>query len=150
MGWAIGDGQNHGEDPTLDGIEAEALYDLLEQKVIPEFYTRNASDIPVAWVNRIRESMARTDSTISTNRSVREYTEQYYLPAALLHNGSLITEYLLENIVNWEYALKDKWAKLRFGEVMLRHKMGSTCLRFRYFLMVLIAIMCVSSFMRME
>lgn len=38
VGWVLGDGQNHGDDPALDGIEAEALYVLLEQKVITEFY----------------------------------------------------------------------------------------------------------------
>ena len=40
VGWALGDGQEHGEDPAWDAAEAEALYDLLEREVIPEFYTR--------------------------------------------------------------------------------------------------------------
>ena len=81
VGWAIGDGQEHGDDPAWDAAEAEALYALLEQEVIPAFYTRNATGIPTAWVARMRESMARLTPHFSANRAVREYTEQYYLPA---------------------------------------------------------------------
>ena len=59
VGWALGDGQEHGDDPAWDAVEAEALYDLLEREVIPEFYTRDEQGIPTAWVTRMRESMAR-------------------------------------------------------------------------------------------
>ena len=59
VGWALGDGQEHGDDPAWDAAEANALYDLLEQKVIPEFYARDGSGIPTAWVKRMRESMAQ-------------------------------------------------------------------------------------------
>ena len=41
VGWALGDGQEHGDDPAWDAVEAEALYELLEREVIPEFYARN-------------------------------------------------------------------------------------------------------------
>ena len=81
VGWALGDGQEHGDDPAWDAAEAEALYNLLEQEVVPEFYTRDPNGIPTAWVARMRESMARLTPRFSANRTVREYTEQYYLPA---------------------------------------------------------------------
>ena len=58
VGWALGDGREHGDDPSWDAAEAESLYVLLEQEVIPGFYTRNKKGIPTAWVSRIRESMA--------------------------------------------------------------------------------------------
>ena len=82
VGWALGDGQEHGDDPAWDAAEADALYDLLEREVIPEFYTRDENGIPTAWVTRMRESMARLTPRFSANRAVREYTEQHYLPAA--------------------------------------------------------------------
>ena len=82
VGWALGDGQEHDSDPAWDAVEAEALYDLLEREVIPEFYTRDEQGIPSAWVSRMRESMAQLTPRFSTNRSVSEYTEQHYLPAA--------------------------------------------------------------------
>ncbi|HXV78865.1 MAG TPA: alpha-glucan family phosphorylase, partial [Candidatus Binatia bacterium] len=82
VGWAIGDGQEHGDDPLWDAAEAEALYTLLEQEVVPEFYRRDERGIPTAWVARIRESMARLTPFFSANRTVREYTEKHYIPAA--------------------------------------------------------------------
>ena len=51
VGWALGDGQEHGDDPAWDAIEADALYDLLEREVIPEFYARDEQGIPTAWVS---------------------------------------------------------------------------------------------------
>ena len=47
VGWALGDGKEHGDDPAWDAAEAEALYGLLEREVIPEFYTRDANGVPV-------------------------------------------------------------------------------------------------------
>jgi starch phosphorylase len=118
VGWALGDGREHGDDPARDALEADALYDLLEREVIPEFYARDESGIPVAWVKRMRESMAQLTPQFSTNRSVREYTEQYYLPAASAYRQRAADHGAIgRNIVAWERALREKWAGLRFGEV---------------------------------
>ena len=118
VGWALGDGQEHGEDPAWDAVEASALYDLLEREVIPEFYTRDESGIPTAWVKRMRESMARLTPRFSANRAVREYTEQYYLPAALAYRERAAEKAAIgRQMVDWRHSLEQKWATLRFGEV---------------------------------
>jgi len=120
VGWALGDGQEHGDDPAWDAIEAEALYELLEREVIPEFYGRDEQGIPSAWVNRMRESMAQLTPRFSTNRAVREYTEQHYLPAAsAYHERSADKGKLGAELVDWRRALEQKWAALRFGEMKL-------------------------------
>ncbi len=54
VGWALGDGREHEDDPAWDAAEAETLYHLLEQEVIPEFYNRDENGIPIAWVARVR------------------------------------------------------------------------------------------------
>ena len=82
VGWALGDGEEHGEDAAWDAAEAEALYALLEREVIPEFYERDERDIPSRWMGRVRESMARLTPQFSATRAIREYTERHYLPAA--------------------------------------------------------------------
>ena len=120
VGWALGDGQEHNDDPAWDAAEAEALYDLLEREVIPEFYTRDERGIPTAWVTRMRESMARLTPRFSTNRAVREYTEQHYLPAASAYRARAADKGAIGvELVNWRRALEQKWAALRFGEVKL-------------------------------
>ncbi len=118
VGWALGDGSEHGDDPAWDAAEAEALYTLLEREVIPEFYTRDLNGIPVAWVARVRESMGRLTPLFSANRTVREYTEQYYIPAATVYRERAADNGVLGiRLVNWERDLKRNWSDLRFGEV---------------------------------
>jgi len=118
LGWALGDGQEHGDDPAWDAAEAEALYDLLEREVVPEFYTRDKEGIPTAWVRRMRESMARLTPDFSANRTVREYTEQYYLPAAVAYRQRFAEKGAAgREVVDWRHSLEEKWATLHFGEV---------------------------------
>jgi len=120
VGWALGDGREHGDDPAWDAAEAGAFYDMLEREVIPEFYTRDDQGIPAAWVARMRESMARLTPRFSTNRAVREYTEQYYLPAASAYRERAADKgAIAARVVDWRHALEQKWAALRFGEVKL-------------------------------
>jgi starch phosphorylase len=123
VGWALGDGHEHGDDPGLDAVEAEALYERLEKEVIPEFYNRNDKGIPVAWVARMRESMARLTPRFSADRAVREYTEQHYLPAAITLRSRVGNKGAVgKQIVDWQRTLGQKWAALRFGEAKVETK----------------------------
>jgi starch phosphorylase len=116
VGWALGDGQEHGDDPALE--EADKLYDLLESKVIPEFYTRDEKGVPVSWVNRMRESMAQLTPRFSANRTVREYTEQHYLPAADAYLERAANKGAMgRQIINWQHIIDQKWSLLHYGEV---------------------------------
>jgi starch phosphorylase len=118
VGWALGDGQEHGDDPSWDAAEAQALYELLEREVIPEFYRRDENGIPTAWVARMRESMAQLTPRFSANRTVREYTEQHYLPAAAAYRARAADKSAVgRQVVDWQHALEQKWAMLHFGEV---------------------------------
>ncbi len=123
VGWALGDGQDHGEDLAWDAVEADALYDLLEREVTPEFYARDERGIPTAWVRRMRESMARLTPRFSTTRTVREYTEQYYLPAAAAYRSRMAQKGAIgRQIVDWQHDLRQKWGALRFGDVKVESR----------------------------
>ena len=125
LGWALGDGQEHGSDPAWDTAEAEALYNSLEREVIPEFYTRNEKGIPTAWVARMRESMARLTPRFSANRTVCEYTEQHYLPAAIACQLRVANKGAVgKQMVDWRHNLEQKWATLRFGSVKVETRDG--------------------------
>jgi starch phosphorylase len=118
VGWALGDGKEHGDDPAWDAIEADALYDRLEREVIPEFYARNNKGIPTAWVARMRESMALLTPRFSANRTVREYTEKHYLPAATAYHLRTANKGAIGKLmVDWKRSLEQKWTTLHFGEV---------------------------------
>ncbi len=118
VGWAIGDGQEHGKDPAWDAVEAEELYELLELEVIPEFYNRDENGISTAWVRRMRESMSQLSPRFSANRTVQDYTEKYYLPASASYQSRASNNGEMGNqLVNWQQTLKQKWAAIHFGKV---------------------------------
>jgi glycogen phosphorylase len=121
VGWALGDGREHGDDPGWDAAEAAALYAVLERGVIPEFYTRDKKGIPTAWVARMRESMARLTPRFSANRTVREYTERHYLPAAAAYRERASNKgAAARQVVDWQHAVDLKWGSLRFGDVRVK------------------------------
>jgi len=120
VGWALGDGNEHGDDPAWDAWEAEQLYTILEQEVIPEFYDRNEKGIPTAWVSRMRESMAQLTPRFSADRAVREYTEKHYLPAATAYLQRADRNGLMANQIRTSLdSLGKKWDMLRFGKMKL-------------------------------
>jgi len=121
VGWALGDGQEHGDDPAWDAAEADALYERLEQEMIPEFYTRNEKGIPAAWVARMRESMARLTPRFAASRAVTEYTEQHYLLAASAYRARAANQgAAARQLVDWRNKLAPHWGALRFGAVTVK------------------------------
>ena len=121
IGWALGDGKEHGDDPAWDATEADALYSLLEREVIPEFYTRDGNGVPAAWVARMRESMARLTPRFSANRAVCEYAEKHYIPAASAYRVRAGDKGAAgEQVVDWQEALEKRWEMLRLGEVTVK------------------------------
>jgi glycogen phosphorylase len=118
VGWALGDGRK--EDPERDAQEANELYNLLETQIIPEFYHRDKEGFPATWIKRIRESMATLCCQFSANRSVREYTERYYLPAAKNYSERSTNNGALgKKILDWQRALQNHWHSLRFGDIKI-------------------------------
>src|SRR5215471_2010817 len=118
VGWALGDGREHGDDPGWDAEEARQLYDILENEVIARFYDRDGEGLPRKWIAMMRESMARLTPEFSANRTVREYTEKYYLPAAESYSDrSAAGGALACQMSSWRRALAQHWSKLNFGRV---------------------------------
>jgi glycogen phosphorylase len=120
VGWAIGDGRDRGDDPAWDDAEARHLYQLLESEVIPLFYTRDATGMSPGWVAKMRESMARLTPQYSANRTVREYTEWHYLPAAAAYRERAADRGKRgAEILAWQRELAQHWPELRFGSVQI-------------------------------
>jgi glycogen phosphorylase len=82
-GWAIGNGEEYPEDQEdlQDEIEAQALYNLLENEIVPTFYDRGRDNLPRRWIEMVKNSMTELSAYFSTHRMVREYAEVYYMPA---------------------------------------------------------------------
>ena len=123
VGWTIGDGNEHGDDPEWDRMDAEALYAVLENEIIPEFYRRDEQGIPRSWVARIRDSMAVLTPQFSANRTVRQYTDEQYIPAATAYarracgDSELTTSFLA-----WQEEIAANWNDVHFGALDVREQ----------------------------
>ena len=129
VGWAFGDGKDRGNDPDWDAAEAGAMYSLLESAIIPAFYDRD-NGIPLAWVARMRESMARLTPAFSANRSERQYTDELYLPLASAYVARARNRgAAAADLLAWQRALESGWRNLRFGTLTVTTHDGHHCFR---------------------
>ena len=81
-GWLIdGHAAEGGDQGAVDAADAEALYTLLEQQVIPSFYERDAKDVPRAWLRTVKEAIRSIMPVYTTRRMMKQYAEELYLPA---------------------------------------------------------------------
>ncbi len=116
VGWAIGRNRQPNEDEQ-DRLDAEELYTVLEQQVVPAFYDRDAAGVPRAWVTRMRRSMADLTMQYSASRMARDYLEKAYFPAAaalrerLADNGARAKE-----MAAWDRHMHRDWANVHIGE----------------------------------
>ena len=125
VGWAIGDGKEHGTDAGWDTSEVESLYALLEQQVIPEFYDRDAEGLPSRWLERVRESMATLTPEFSASRAIREYTNDHYLPAAVGYNARSANDGEAGvELLQWKRCITEQWGTIAFGNVTSAIKDG--------------------------
>ncbi|MGH2977667.1 MAG: alpha-glucan family phosphorylase [Gaiellaceae bacterium] len=84
-GFAIGDHTVELGDAQQDGADAEALYAVLEEQVLPAYYERDEAGMPQRWIAMMRESIAELGPRFGSSRMVEEYVERLYLPA---HEGA--------------------------------------------------------------
>lgn len=112
VGWALGDGQNHGDDTSWDNKESEDLYNLLENEIIPMFYERKENGPPKKWLTRIRQSMSTLTPEYSTNRMLREYTEKYYLSCLNAYRNRAEKKTGVE-FTSWLKSLEEKWHDIK-------------------------------------
>lgn len=121
VGWAIGNGEEHG-DGEWDRREAEQIFEILENEVVPAFYERDSRGIPPRWVAMVRASMSRLAPQFSGNRMVRDYVEQLYLPAAQRYAQRQNSG---AELVAWERTLRSHWQQLHWGNFELQqHTQG--------------------------
>jgi glycogen phosphorylase len=126
-GWAIGNneighgGSHHNQTPEQnqknDAQDAEALYQLLENNIVPLFYQRNELGLPTQWLSTIRTSMEKLTPRFSSNRMLQEYLENFYFPAAVnlearqINDNTLATELVL-----WHEHLHKHWHEIHTRE----------------------------------
>jgi len=117
-GWAIPTADGVSDPDRRDGLEASALYELLETQVAPRFYDRDSSGVPLRWVEMVRHTLDSLGPQVLASRMVRDYTEQLYVPAAAAsarlsadsHAGA-------RDLAQWAERVHKAWPALRIVHV---------------------------------
>jgi starch phosphorylase len=81
-GWVIGDGEEGNDQEHQDHLDAESLYRVLTDEVVPCYYQRDEHGLPVAWIRRMKLAIGTLTPRFTAARMVRDYTETYYMSAA--------------------------------------------------------------------
>ena len=117
-GWAIPSADWIDDDAGRDDAESEWLFDLLEGEVVPRFYDRDDAGIPVAWLNRVRASIAGLAPKVSAHRMVAEYVERAYEPsAARASEFDRDGRAEAESFALWRERVKSDWPSLSIEAV---------------------------------
>jgi starch phosphorylase len=77
-GWLIDGGVATDDPAAVDAADAEALYKLLEEEVVPAFYDRDVSKVPERWLQLVKEAIRTTMPRFSARRMVKQYAERMY------------------------------------------------------------------------
>jgi starch phosphorylase len=80
-GWLIDPETQHVDQASQDAADADALYRLIEQEIVPAFYDRDEADVPRRWVSRVKHAIVSVAPRFSTQRMVKEYVDRMYRPA---------------------------------------------------------------------
>ncbi len=114
VGWAIGDGQEFAHSDYQDEIEADSLYTLLEREVVPLFYQRDEDGLPRGWIAMMKKSIGALAPVFSGDRMVRQYAEQFYLPAAARYRQVSADGFAkAKEISAWKSRVRDVWCDVR-------------------------------------
>lgn len=117
-GWPIGHGEDY-DDPTYqDDVEANALYDLLEQEVVPLFYNRDVEGIPHGWVAKMKDAIRLNCPTFNTARMVGEYALRGYFPASDRYHTMIADNYApAKELARWQRHIFEHWYDIRIKDV---------------------------------
>ena len=119
-GWAIGAGETYDDPGYQDMVESQAIYNMLENEVIPLFHTRSADNLPHAWIHRVRKSMRWITPRFNTRRMVMEYAQRCYLPAK--SRWDYLTADNMSRakaLAAWKLNTQTAWADLAIKEVQV-------------------------------
>jgi starch phosphorylase len=124
-GWLIGADQDFDNVDYQDQLDAQSLYNVLENEVIPLFYTRSADNLPRAWIRRVKNSIKWIAPRFNTHRMVAQYMRRFYNPAAVKWEYLTAAACARARVfAGWKADIRRSWPGLRVKDVVMEVKNG--------------------------
>ncbi len=125
-GWAIGAGRSYENEEYRDTFESRAIYNILEDEVIPLFYTRSADNLPRAWIRRVKNSIKWIAPRFNTHRMVVEYTQRFYNPALIKYSYLTETDCSrAREFSKWKAQIREAWPEFAVKDVVMEVHNGN-------------------------
>ncbi len=122
-GWAIGSGEDYDDVAYQDMVESQAMYNMLENEVVPLFYTRSADKLPRAWISRVKNSIQFITPQFNTDRMVGEYVLNSYIPAAKRWQHLAAEDMArIKALAQWKQNINSVWNELEIKDVQINIK----------------------------
>ena len=116
-GWAIPSADGVVDPDHRDDLEANALYDLIENEVAPRFYDVDAEGVPTRWLEMTRHTLKSLGPKVLATRMVRDYVRQLYTPAATTAR-ELNSDYAgAASLAAWKKRVRAGWSGVRVEHV---------------------------------
>lgn len=115
-GWEIPSMENIPNAEQRDAQEAAALYDTIENEIIPRFYDRDSNGLPTAWIQMMRNLMSGLTPKILASRMVREYTTEMYVPTAQA-SAHIAEGNNAADLAAWKQRIRAAWPQVSVGRV---------------------------------
>ncbi|MDD9205553.1 alpha-glucan family phosphorylase, partial [Georgenia sp. 10Sc9-8] len=118
-GWAIPTADGVEEVERRDALEATALYELLENVVVPRFYDRDEQGVPQHWTEMMRHTLATLGPKVQATRMVRDYVERLYTPVARSSRelGGRSGRTGAAELADWKARVQQAWPQVRVDHV---------------------------------
>jgi starch phosphorylase len=122
-GWAIGAEIDSGTTEFQNEVDASSLYQVLENQIVPLYYAKPDGKLPLAWLQLMRESIRSVTPVFNTQRMVKEYTQQLYIPAAQAYeNFSRDGCGAATQLSQWKAKMRKDWPQVQVSDVQIANK----------------------------
>ena len=119
-GWSLPLENSYEVAELQDELDAETIYKIFEDEILPAFYTRNREDIPEKWVSYIKNTFAQVAPNFTTARMIRDYQERFYNPQAIRAARLIASDYqLAKEIAQWKLSVSSVWEQIEVKEVQI-------------------------------
>ncbi|OYO19289.1 glycogen phosphorylase [Enemella dayhoffiae] len=114
-GWEIPSAEGITDPAARDAAEAKALYELIENEVVPRFYDVDSNGLPKRWIQMIRDTISGLGPKVLASRMVRDYTTELYAPAAV--SAGTIDAARAAELAVWKRRVRAAWPQVRIEHV---------------------------------
>jgi len=114
-GWAITSGENISDLEIREKLEADEIYDLLENEVLEIYYNRDQNDLPLNWIKMMKQSIYDVGKNFNMHRVLEEYLHEFYLPGAENVRKLAKDNYTkVDELIKIDREISDSWQKVKF------------------------------------